>query len=164
MLMLMGYTSEMAKKKKHQSGVISNKRATFDYALGDSFSAGLVLNGPEVRSIRSAHVSLVGSFITMKDGEAWLMNAQVMPLKTNAAHLPSEMQIRNRKLLLKQRELKSLQEAKNQGYTIVPTRILNKGKFIKIEIAIGKGKRQYDKRQTIKKRENDRNIKRELAI
>lgn len=124
--------------------------------------AGLVLNGPEVRSIRSSHITMTGSFITMKDGEAWLMNAHVTPLKTNAAHLPSEVQIRNRKLLLKKRELAALQEAKNQGLAIVPLRILNKGKFIKIEIAVGKGKRQYDKRASIKKRDTDRDLKRAL--
>lgn len=124
--------------------------------------AGLVLNGPEVRSIRSSHVTMTGSFVTMKDGEAWLMNAQVTPLKTNAAHLPSEVQIRNRKLLLKKRELDALQAAKDQGYTIVPLRILNKGKFIKIEIAIGKGKRQYDKRAAIKKRDTNRDTARTL--
>ncbi|CAN5392082.1 SsrA-binding protein SmpB [soil metagenome] len=152
----------MAKKKSAGSGSISNKRARFDYELKESFMAGLVLNGPEVRSIRSSHVTLTGSFVTMKDNEAWLMNAQVTPLKTNAAHLPSEIQIRNRKLLLKKRELEALQEAKNQGYTIVPLRILNKGKFIKIEIAIGKGKRQYDKRHSIKKRDTDRDTARAL--
>ena len=163
MLMLIGYTSPAMskKKKKGLSGSITNRRARFDYNLNDSFKAGLVLFGPEVRSIRSAHVSLQGSFITMKDGEAWLMNAQVMPLKTNAAHLTEDMQIRNRKLLLKVSELKKLEEAKHQGYSIIPTRILNKGHFIKVEIAIGKGKRQYDKRETIKKRETERNIRRE---
>jgi SsrA-binding protein len=148
------------KKKAGQSGSISNKRARFDYDLKDSFMAGLVLNGPEVRSIRSSHLSLTGSFITMKDGEAWLMNAHVTPLKTNAAHLPSDVQIRNRKLLLKKRELNSLQEAKNQGLTIVPLRVLNKSKFIKIEIAVGKGKREYDKRHSIKKRDEERDARR----
>lgn len=150
------------KKKNSGSGAISNKRAHFDYDLKDSFMAGLVLNGPEVRSIRSSHITLTGSFVTVKEGEAWLMNAHVTPLKTNAAHLPSEVQIRNRKLLLKKRELNSLQEAKNQGFTIVPLRILNKGKFIKIEIAIGKGKRMYDKRHSIKKRDTDRDVQRML--
>lgn len=149
----------MAKKPKN-TGSIRNKRASFDYELKDSFMAGLVLTGPEVRSVRMNHASLQGSFIGIKDGEAWLMNAQVMPVKTNAAYLPSEMQIRNRKLLLKARELEQLQEAKNQGLTIVPTKLLTKGKFIKLEIAIARGKKQYDKRQTIKKRDTDRDLKR----
>ena len=88
------------------------------------------------------------------------MNSLVTPLKTNAAHLPSEIQIRNRKLLLKKRELAQLIESKQQGNTIVPLRILTKGRFIKIEIAVGKGKRQYDKRQSIKKRDQERDQKR----
>lgn len=151
-------------KKKHApSGAIQNKRARFDYELKDSFMAGLVLTGAEVRSIRMSHASLQGSFVTVKDGEAWLMNAQVMPVKTNAAHLPSETQTRNRKLLLKKRELDSLAEAKNQGFTIVPLKLLTKGRFIKIEVAIARGKKQYDKRETIKKRDVDRDAKRALS-
>ena len=148
------------KKNKAGSGTISNKRARFDYDVRDIFMAGLVLNGPEVRSIRSSHITLTGSFVTVKDGEAWLMNAHVTPLKTNAAYLPSDVQIRTRKLLLKKRELDALQEAKNQGLTIVPLRVLNKGRYIKIEIGTAKGKRQYDKRHAIKKRDTDRDVKR----
>lgn len=151
-------------KKKHPStGTIQNKRARFDYELKDSFMAGIVLSGAEVRSVRMSHASLQGSFVTVKDGEAWLMNAQVMPVKTNAAHLPSEMQTRNRKLLLKKRELDTLTEAKNQGYTVVPLKLLTKGRFIKIEIAIARGKKQYDKRETIKKRDVERDAKRSLS-
>jgi SsrA-binding protein len=149
-------------KKRSNPGSIRNKRASFDYELKDSFMAGLELSGPEVRSIRMNHASLQSSFVNLKDGEAWLMNAQVMPVKTNAAHLPTEMQIRNRKLLLKKRELDSLQQAKNQGYTIVPTRLLTKGRFIKLEIAIARGKRQYDKRHAIKKRDTERDTARNL--
>lgn len=106
------------------------------------------------------HASLQGSFVTVKDGEAWLMNAQVMPVKTNAAHLPSDMQIRNRKLLLKKRELAQLSEAKNQGLTIIPLRILTKGHFIKLEISIAKGKKKYDKRESIKRRDVQRDMDR----
>lgn len=149
------------KKKKHQaSGVVANKRAFFDYTISQPLVAGIALTGPEVRSIRSAHVSLVGAFVTVKDGEAWLLNAKVMPLKTNAAHLPSEMQIRTRKLLLKKRQIEDLIQAKQQGYTIVPLKILTKGKFIKVEIALAKGKRMYDKRQVLKKRDSERDIAR----
>lgn len=150
------------KKKSAGSGIISNRRARFDYDLKESFMAGLVLNGPEVRSIRGSHISLVGSFITIKDDEAWLMNAKVSAVKTNAAHLPEEVQIRNRKLLLKKRELNVLQQAKYQGLSIVPLRVLNKGRYIKIEIAIGKGKRQYDKRHSIKERDTNRDTARVL--
>ncbi|MDB5182699.1 MAG: SsrA-binding protein [Candidatus Saccharibacteria bacterium] len=152
----------MAKKKKHTSGVVANKRAFFDYTISQPLVAGIALTGPEVRSIRSSHASLVGAFVTIKDGEAYLLNAQVMPLKTNAAHLPSEMQIRTRKLLLKKRQLEDLAQAKQQGYTIIPLKILTKGKFIKVEIALAKGKRQYDKRESIKKRDTARDIARNI--
>lgn len=149
-------------KKKQSTGVIRNRRASFDFDLKDSFVAGIVLSGAETRSLRSHHGSLQGAFVQMKDGEAWLMNAAILPLKTNAAQLPSELQTRNRKLLLKKRELQQLQEAKQQGSTIVPTRLFTEGRFIKIEIAIGRGKKNIDKRQTIKKRDQDRDTRRTL--
>lgn len=148
--------------KKPNTGVISNKRARFDYELKDTFFAGIALTGAETRSLREHHGSLQGAFVQMKDGEAWLMNSLVTPLKTNAAHLPSEVQTRNRKLLLKKRELDVLTEAKQQGNTIVPLRLLTKGRFIKLEIAIGRGKKRYDKRETIKRRDQERNTAREL--
>lgn len=150
-------------KKNQPTGEISNRRARFDYELKDSYVAGIVLSGAETRSVREHHASLQGAFVQIKDGEAWLMNAQIMPLKTNAAQLPSELQIRNRKLLLKKRELDHLQEAKNQGNTIVPVRLLTKGRFIKIEIAVGRGKKKYDKREAIKKRDTERDTKRKLG-
>lgn len=149
-------------KKRQNTGSIANRRARFDYELKDSFMAGLVLSGPEVRSVRMNHASLQGAFVNIKDGEAWLMNAQIMPVKTNAAHLPTDMQTRNRKLLLKKRELDSLTQAKNQGFTIVPTKLLTKGRFIKLEIAIARGKKQYDKRETIKRRDTERDAARSL--
>ncbi len=149
-------------KKKQPTGVISNKRARFDYELKDSYVAGLSLTGAETRSIREHHASLQGAFVQLKDGEAWLMNAQIMPLKTNAAQLPSEVQIRNRKLLLKKRELAALAESKNQGNTIIPTRLLTKGRFVKLEIAVGRGKKKYDKREAIKKRDTERDTARSL--
>ncbi|MDQ3123836.1 MAG: SsrA-binding protein SmpB [bacterium] len=150
------------KNKQQNSGVIANKRARYDYELKDSYIAGIALNGAETRSLREKHGSLQGAFVQMKDGEAWLMNSLVTPLKTNAVHLPSDIQIRNRKLLLKKRELDQLQEAKQQGNTIVPIKFLIKGRFIKLEIAIGRGKRKYDKRETIKHRDTERDIKRSL--
>jgi SsrA-binding protein len=149
-------------KKKPNPGVISNRRARFDYELKDSFIAGIVLNGAETRSLRSNSASLQGAFVQIKDGEAWLMNSLVTPIKTNAAHLPSEIQNRNRKLLLKKKELDQLQEAKQQGNTIVPIKLLTKGRFIKIEIAIGRGKKHYDKRESIKRKDTERDLKRSL--
>lgn len=148
-------------KKQQNTGTIRNKRATFDYDLNDSYIAGIALSGAETRSLREHHGSLQGAFVQIKDGEAWLMNSLVTPLKTNAANLPSEVQTRNRKLLLKKRELDQLQAAKQQGNTIVPVKFLTKGRFIKLEIAIGRGKRKFDKRQAIKKRDTERDAARD---
>lgn len=150
----------MAKKKKQPSGVISNKRARYDYELKDSYTAGISLTGAETRSLREHHGSLQGAFVQIKDDEAWLVNALVTPLKTNAANLPASDQTRNRKLLLKRREIEDLQHAKQQGNTIVPVRLLTQGRFIKVEIAVGRGKRKFDKRQVIKQRDTDRDIAR----
>lgn len=152
----------MGKKKKQITGVIANRRAKFDYELKNSLTAGIVLTGAETRSIRQQHASLQGAFVQLKEGEAWLMNAQVMPLKTNAPQLPPEIQTRNRKLLLKKRELEQLTEAKRQGNTIVPVRLLTEGRYIKLEIAIARGKKKYDKRETIKKRDQERDTARIL--
>lgn len=149
-------------KKKSSIGTIRNKRATFDYELKDSFVAGIALTGAETRSLREHHGSLQGAFVQIKDGEAWLVNSLVTPLKTNAVNLPTEKQSRDRKLLLKKREIDQLIEAKKQGNTIVPVKLLTKGRFIKIEIAIGRGKRKYDKRQAIKQRDQARDAARML--
>lgn len=150
-------------KKKQNTGTIRNKRATFDYDLKDSYVAGISLTGAETRSLREHHGSLQGAFVQMKDGEAWLVNALVTPLKTNAAHLPSQDQTRNRKLLLKKRELAGLEEAKRQGNTIVPVKLHTTGRYIKVEIAVGRGKKKYDKRQAIKKRDQDRDNARVIS-
>ena len=151
------------KKKSRSTGVISNRRARFDYEIKDSLIAGIALSGAETRSLRQQHGSLQGAFVTLKDGEAWLMNSLISPVKTNAAHLPPEAQGRNRKLLLKKRELTQLTEAKQQGNTIVPLKFLTKGRFIKLEIAVGRGKKRFDKRETIKKRDQEREAKRRLV-
>jgi SsrA-binding protein len=148
--------------KKQSTNIIRNKRASFDYDIKDTLLAGLVLTGAETRSLREHHGSLQGAFVQIKDNEAWLVNALITPLKTNAANLPSEVQNRNRKLLLKRREIESLIQAKTQGNTVIPIKLLTKGRYIKVEIGIGRGKRKYDKRQTIKQRDQDRDAKRAI--
>ena len=148
--------------KKQSTNIIRNKRASFDYDIKDTLLAGLVLTGAETRSLREHHGSLQGAFVQIKDNEAWLVNALITPLKTNVANLPSEVQNRNRKLLLKRREIESLIQAKTQGNTVIPIKLLTKGRYIKVEIGIGRGKRKYDKRQTIKQRDQDRDAKRAI--
>lgn len=153
----------MAQKKKKPADqkAIVNRRARFDYALGDEIVAGLVLTGPEVRAARNGHIQLKGSFVTIKDDELWLNNAS-FSLKLNQKGQAGETTISTtpRKLLASRKEIDSLATQKKQGMTIVPVKLLTTGNFIKIVIALGKGKKNYDKRETIKRRDQDREAKR----
>lgn len=144
------------KKKKPQTKQIKNRRAHHDYELGDSLVAGLSLTGGETKALRMGHGHLRGAYVTLKDGEAWLLNATING--TRGIQISEQEQIRTRKLLIKKREIEHLQEAKQQGRTIVPLEILTGGRFIKIRIAIGKGRKLYDKRQALKKRDEGRTM------
>lgn len=149
------------KKKRPSQGVIRNRRARFDYELGDSLLVGLVLNGRETKALRFGHGNLRGSYVTAKNGELWLINATI----TGGRGVPigEEEVTQARKLLAKKREIDALVAAKQQGRTIVPTEILTRGRYIKLRIALGKGKKHYDKRETIKRREQDREAAREMS-
>lgn len=146
--------------KKKSTYTISNKRARFDYQLIDIFVAGLSLTGAEVRSLRENRGSLNGAYVQVKNNEVWLINSLVTPLQTNIANLDKNTQTRDRKLLLKSNEIRSLIEAKSAGHTIIPIKLLTNGRFIKIEIATAKGKRKHDKREVIKKRDQEREARR----
>lgn len=159
---LVRYNKAMAKKKSNQPKRITNRRAKFDYELGDSLVVGLALSGAETKSLRMGHGHLRGAYVTVKDDELLLINATI----TGSSGIPinESDQTRARKLLAKRREINALIEAKQQGRTIVPLEILNSGRYIKLRIAIGKGKKQYDKRQTLKKRDEDRSIRSALKM
>jgi SsrA-binding protein len=144
----------MAKSKQNTTKTIRNKRASFDYDLGDSVVAGLVLSGAETKALRLGHGHLRGAYVTVRDGELWLLNATITGF--NGVKLEEEEQTRSRKLLLKKREIDELIESKNQGKTIVPIELLTKGRYIKVRISAGTGKKRYDKRETIKRRDQDR--------
>jgi len=146
----------MAKKKPNQAKLITNRRARFDYELGDSLVVGLALSGAETKSLRMGHGQLRGAYVTVKEGELWLINATING--TSGIPIEESDQTRARKLLAKKREIAALIEAKQQGRTIVPLEMLTQGRYIKLRIAIGKGKKRYDKRETIKKREESRRI------
>lgn len=150
----------MAKKKTPQAKQITNARARHDYALGDSLVVGLELTGAEVRNLRSGHGQLRGAYVTIKDNELYLINGTVNG--TSSAPIQDTAQTRTRKLLAKRREITKLIELKQQGNTIVPLEILTSGKYIKLRIAVGKGKRKYDKRQTLKARDDQRATQRAL--
>ena len=138
-----------------------NKRARFDYEISDTYEAGLVLSGQEVKSIKTGHISLNNSFVTLKSGvrvELNLINCHIPPYKyanIAAGYEPT----RPRKLLLKKSEIKHLiGKIKEQGLTLVPIKVYNKGGLIKLEFGVGKGKSKIDKRETIKKRETERKL------
>ncbi len=150
------------KKRKPSDRLISNQRARFDYDIVKTYVAGIALTGAETKSLRFGHGVLRGAFVRLKPDGAWLDNMQVNPLKTNAAHLPEETRLRPRKLLLKKRELDELEEAKVQGQQVVALRIFTNGRYIKVELGIGRGKKKFDKRQVLKKRDAARGISREL--
>ncbi len=154
----------MAKKKPTTLKRISNRRAKFDYELGDGLLVGIALTGAETKSLRRGHGHIRGAYVTVKDspkgGELWLLNATITG--DNVAKIPEEQQTRSRKLLAKRREIDTLIAAKKQGQTIVPLEVLTGGRYIKIRIAAGRGKRQYDKRETIKKRNQAREAARML--
>jgi len=150
----------MTKKKQVRPKQISNRRARHDYELGDSLVVGLELSGAETKSLRLGHGQLRGAYVTVKDDELWLFNATVNG--TTGIPISESDQTRSRKLLAKKREIKHLIEAKQQGNTIVPLEILTGGRFIKLRISVGRGKKHYDKRQVLKKRDETREINRAI--
>ncbi len=139
------------KKKARNTGKITNRRARFDYDLGDELIAGVVLNGRETKALRQGHAHLRGAFVNIKDGELVLTNAMIASGKTFI--IPEEEQTRSRKLLASRKQIAALIEAKNQGKSIVPLEFLISGRYIKLKIAVGKGRKRYDKREVIKKRD-----------
>lgn len=145
------------KKKQATTKQIVNRRARHDYELGDSLVVGLQLTGAETKALRMGHGQLRGAYVTLKDGELWLLNATISG--TSGIPIDETTQTRSRKLLAKKREIEKLIEAKQQSRSIVPLQMLTGGRFIKIRIAIGKGKKHYDKRAALKARDENRRIK-----
>lgn len=148
------------KKKKQTPGLIANRRARHDYELGDSLVVGIALNGAETKSLRMGHGHLRGAYVTIKDGELWMINATITG--SAGVKIDEQTQTRSRKLLAKRREIEQLIAAKTQGRTIVPLELLTRGRYIKVRIAVGKGKKQYDKRHVLKQRDEKRTIARAL--
>jgi len=147
-------------KTKHKTGLITNRRARFDYNINETFIVGLVLSGKEAKALRLGQGQLTGAYVTIKDNQLLLINSLI----SGNAKMPigEADQTRPRQILAKRREIDNLIKAKAQGNTIVPLEILNKGRYIKLKIAIAKGKKNYDKRQTLKARSEKRQI--DLAI
>lgn len=141
--------------------VATNRKARHDYHILDTFEAGMVLSGSEIKSVRAGRVSLRESYVTVRNGELWLVNCHIAPYDP-ASRLNHEPR-RERKLLMHRQQIDRLaRDVQEPGYTIVPLRMYLKNNWAKVGIALVRGKRQYDKRQAIAKREADRQIRRTL--
>jgi SsrA-binding protein len=141
--------------------IATNRKARHEYQFHDTYEAGLVLRGSEIKSIRAGKVSLQQGFVTFEGGEAWLVDVHI------AAYDPASRQNhdpkRRRKLLLHRREIDRLAgRAQQKGYTVIPTKLYLKDGRAKIEIALARGKRQYDKRRAIAERDSKRQVERAL--
>ena len=135
---------------------IKNRRATFDYAIGDTFTAGIVLTGTEIKSVRLGKASLVDTFCYVDRGEVWVKNMYIAEYFYGTYN--NHLERRDRKLLLNRKEIRQLEkEGKESGFTIVPLRLfINDRGLAKLVIGIGRGKKEFDKRQSIKERDDKR--------
>jgi SsrA-binding protein len=138
-----------------------NKKARFDYEILETYQAGISLTGQEVKSVRAGQINLAGTFVTFHGTKALLTNAHISPYKF-AGPLPDYEPTRSRTLLLHKREINYLRgKSEEQGLTIVPLRVYSSNRLIKLEIAVARGKHRFDKRETIKKRDLNRELKKD---
>ena len=153
----------MPKKTPASPKSIVNRRASFDYTLADDLEVGIVLTGQETRAARDGHVQLKGSFVSIKDNQLWLNNAS-FSIKLNERGKVGARSIDTspRKLLAHRKQIDELYGRKQTGMTIVPLRFKTAGRHIKLVIALGKGKKRYDKRETLKRRDQERDTQRSL--
>jgi len=143
----------MSNGKQDSSTIVFNKKVHFEYFIENEYDAGLVLHGWEIKSLRAGKINISDAHVIIKHGEAWLLGAQIQPLQTAATHLCPDAK-RTRKLLLSRRELNQLIGlVERQGYTLVPISLYWKKNFIKMRVALAKGKKTHDKRDTIKERD-----------
>ena len=137
--------------------VATNRKAYHNYHIGESVEAGIVLSGSEIKSIRNGRVSLGDAYVRPESGELWLLNAHIARYEASSylSHEPT----RPRKLLLHRKEINNLtSQIKEKGLTLVPTRLYIKGRIAKVEVALAKGKKLYDKRESIARRETERDL------
>ena len=142
--------------------VATNRKARHDYHIEDTYEAGLVLTGTEIKSIRAGRVNLRDGYATLKDGELWLMNAHIAPY--NQGSYPNHEPRRPRKLLMHRREINRIAgRIQEKGFTLVPLRLYLKNNLAKVELGLARGKKQYDKRAALREKETRREIDRAVA-
>lgn len=150
-------------KETGQTMIAQNKKARHDYAIGDTFEAGLVLTGTEVKTLRKGRATITDAYATIDAGEAWLINANI-PEYEFGSWRGSHSAKRTRKLLLNRKEITKLGRAlESAGTTLVPLQLYFKDGYAKVQIAVATGKKDWDKRRTIKERELDREAQRAMA-
>jgi SsrA-binding protein len=139
--------------------IATNRKAFHDYTLLEKMEAGIVLMGSEIKAIRAGDVSMSDAYVRADRGELWLYNAYIS--RYNAASYLGHEPIRTRKLLLHRKQIRQLvSQVKEKGFTLIPLRLYIKDSYAKLEIAVARGKKLYDKREAINKRENARNMER----
>ena len=141
--------------------IAQNKKARHDYSILDTIEAGVVLQGTEIKSVRNSRINLKDGFVRIRNGEAYLYNVHISPY--DQGNIFNHDPLRTRKLLLHKKQIQKLaNEAKNPGTTIVPLKVYIKDGFAKVLIGLAKGKREYDKRETLKRKDHERQISRVL--
>jgi SsrA-binding protein len=156
--------SKKNKNSENSNNIAVNKKAFHDYHIDQRFEAGLVLEGWEVKSIRAGRIQLKDSYVIIKKGEAWLLGVHISPLQTVSTHVDADP-LRTRKLLLNSRELQTLIGAvQRKGYTLTTLSMYWKKNRVKLEIGLAKGKKEFDKRETLKQRDWEREKQRTAKI
>ncbi len=149
-------------KKKSPSSIALNKKARHLYELSDFLEAGISLTGPEVKSLRAGRVNFMDSYVDFRQGEAFLLGLHIAPYE-NAGYV-AQNPVRERKLLLHGREINTLAaKVEQQGLTVVPVKLYFKFGKVKVEIAVGRGKKLHDHRETLKRRAEERDMERDLG-
>lgn len=144
------------KKPRTNNPSVVNRRARYDYELSDDLVVGISLTGPETRAARLGHVQLRGAYVSTRNGQMTLSNASFSIVNNQKGGGVKAVDDRPRKLLAHKKEIERFEAAKKQGMTIVPTKLLTQGSYIKLVIALAKGKKRWDKRETIKRRDAER--------
>jgi SsrA-binding protein len=150
--------------KPTDSTISTNRRARFNYEILDTFEAGIVLTGSEIKSVRARHANIAEAYVQVRNGEAWLQNANIAQYPA-AGPFGQHETTRPRKLLLHKEQIRHIQGlVERQRLTVIPLKIYIKGRVAKVQIGLGRGKTQVDRRETIKKRDADREMSRALRV
>ncbi|MFM1842683.1 MAG: tmRNA-binding protein SmpB [Cyanobacteriota bacterium] len=152
----------MAKDQERIKIISDNRQARFLYEILETYEVGIELKGTEVKSVRAGKVNLRDGFATLRDGEVWLMNVHISPYEKSSQFFNHEPR-RNRRLLMHNWEIRKLiGQVEQKGLTLVPLKMYLKGSWVKLTLGLGKGKKLHDKRETLKRRQDDRDIARAI--